>query len=153
MLLLKIFFHPLPPQMTGRSVAGSAALLCFHWRWLLRESEENLFWSVVRCVGFGGSVSCFLLQPRDAIAVFQALRLEETWNRFHRQIYAASEDKRAHARDYCSPVSLLKSNSVSRVTSINYRAIVFPFFNELIASFVCWMRNQCNQTTKSRYSV
>lgn len=55
----------------------------------------------------------FLLQPRDAISVFQALRLEKTWNRFYRKIYAAAEDKRAHAPNYCSPVSSLKSNSVA----------------------------------------
>lgn len=150
MLLLKIFCHSLPPQITWRGVAGSTALLCFHWMWLLRESQENLLWRIVRCVGFGGGVSCFLLQPRDAISVFQALKLEKTWNRFYRKIYAASEDKCAHARNYCSPVSLLKSNSVSWVTSINYCAIVFPFFNELV-SLICMLNEESMQSDHKKW--
>lgn len=137
-----------------KSLGGALRYCClFIERGCERDSQGNFSWRIGACVGSGGGVSWFLPHPRDAIAVFQAARLEKTWNRFYRKIYAASEDKRAHAPNYCSPVSLLKSDSVSWVTSINYCAIVFPFFNELIASFVCWMRNQCNQASKSRYSV
>lgn len=108
-----MFLHPLSPQIPRRSVAGSTALLCFHGTGLLRESQENFSVSAVGCVGLGRGVSWVLLQPRDATSVCQAVRAEKTWNGFYRQIYAGSEDKRAHARNYRSPVSLPKSNSVS----------------------------------------
>lgn len=131
MLTLKILLHALSTQNLWNNDEGSAALLCLHQ--MADERKESFSWSIVRCAGLAGA--SLLLQPREAVPVFQALRLEKTWNRVHWEIYAASEDKRAHARRSCSPVSSLKSSSVSRVTSINY-GDCFSLFNELRASFV-----------------
>lgn len=140
--LLNMSFHPLSPQVPRGSLAGSAARQscpCVE-----RKAEEL----ILELFGVSGSVCGgvslgFYYSPET---LFHCCRHRTGFRDRFLQLPRTSVQ-------VSKLLSTHKFAEVLLALLSNYRAVVLPFFNELTASFVRRMRDQCNQPTSSRYSL